>query len=211
MEIIRKEIAAADTTTDPLPWCIFIGWDIELIQELPTLSADYLDEHFSNEIPLMIIAQSGHAAWVNHKTFEICNITDETESPPGGEYVKENGKLTGLVLETLAIQGILDHYPKEHLLFKVDEAVKSINTQWKDYAARGFTTVTELAYNPNIVKDLWLSAKALLLDCPIRLVLYQMYNYGEEQPKTMFGRAASSGWQDTKFGLMDHLMLVPLL
>ena len=125
VEIIRKEIAAADTTTDPLPWCIFIGWDIELIQELPTLSADYLDEHFSNEIPLMIIAQSGHAAWVNHKTFEICNITDETESPPGREYVKENGKLTGLILETPAIQSILDHYPKEHLLLKVDEAVEA--------------------------------------------------------------------------------------
>ena len=108
----------------------------------------------------MIIAQSGHAAWVNHKTFEICNITNETESPPGGEYVKENGRLTGLILETPAIQSILDHYPKEHLLFKVDEAVEAVNAQWKDYAARGFTTVTELAYNPNIVKDLWLSAKA---------------------------------------------------
>jgi len=42
---------------------VFIGWDIELIQELPTLSADYLDEHFLNEIPLMIIAQSGHSVW----------------------------------------------------------------------------------------------------------------------------------------------------
>ena len=201
VEIIREEIAAADTTTDPLPWCIFIGWDIELIQELPTLSADYLDEHFSNEIPLMIIAQSGHAAWVNHKTFEICNITDETESPPGGEYVKENGKLTGLLLETPAIQSILDHYPKKHLLFKVDEAIEAVNAQWKDYAARGFTTVTELAYNPSIVKDLWLSAKALLLDCPIRLALYQMYNYGEEKPKNHV-------WESSKLWVAGHKIWV---
>ena len=64
----------------------------------------------------MIIAQSGHAVWVNHT---------------GGEYVKENGKLTGLILETPAIQGILDHYPKEHLLFKIDEAVEAVNTQWQ--------------------------------------------------------------------------------
>ena len=151
LEIIQKEIAAADKA-DPLhPWCAFIDWDIELIQELPTLSADYLDEHFSNKIPLMIIAQSSHAAWVNHKTFEICKIMNETDDPPGGKYVKENGKLTGLVLETPAIQGILDHYPKEHLLFKV-EAVKAVNAQWKDYAARGFNTVTEMSYNPQIVK-----------------------------------------------------------
>ena len=183
MEIIREEIAAADPTGVPLPWCVFIGWDIELIPDLPTLSADYLDEHFSDKIPLMIIAQSGHAAWVNHKTFEICGITDETESPPGGQYVKENGKLTGLLLETPAIQGVLDHYPKIHLLFKVDKAVEAINAQWKDYAARGFTTVTELAYNPQIVQDLWLSAKAHLFDCPIRLALYQAYKYNEEQPK----------------------------
>ena len=184
LEIIREEITAADPTDVPvLPWCVFIGWDIELIPDLPTLSADYLDEHFSNEIPLMIVAQSGHAAWVNHKTFEICNITNETESPPGGEYVKEDGKLTGLLLETPAIQSILDHYPKIHLLFKIDEAVEAIKAQWKDYAARGFTTVTELAYNPQIVQDLWLSAKALLSDCPIRLALYQAYKYNEEQPK----------------------------
>ena len=47
--------------------------------------------------------------------------------------------------------------------------------------------MAELAYNPQIVKDLWLSAKALLLDCPIRLALYQMYNYGEEQPQKKTG------------------------
>ena len=145
----------------------------------------------------MITAQSGHAACMNHKTFEVCNITNETESPPGREYVKENGKLTGLVLETPAIQGILDHYPKEHLLFKVDEAVEAINGQWKDYTTRGFTTVTELAYNPQIVKDLWLSAKALFLDCPIHLALYQMYNYGEEKPNNQV-------WESSKLWVAGY-------
>ena len=184
LEIIREEIAAADPTDVlALPWCVFIGWDIELIPDLPTLSADYLDEHFSDKIPLMILAQSGHAAWVNHKTFEICNITDETESPPGGEYVKEDGKLTGLLLEGPAIQSILDHYPKIRVVFKVIEAVEAINAQWKDYARKGFTTVTEMAYKPEIAQDLGLSFKALHSDCPIRLALYQAYKYNEEQPK----------------------------
>ena len=186
LEMIRREIARA--TADPtdvlvLPWCVFVGWDIEMIPDLPTLSAGYLDEHFSNKIPLMILAQSGHAAWVNHKIFEICNITNETKSPHGGEYVKEKGELTGLVLETPAIGSILKHYPKIRLLFKVDEAVEAIKAQWKDYAARGFTTVTEMAYNPEIAQDLGLSAKAHLFDCPIRLALYQAYKYNEEQPK----------------------------
>ena len=43
LEIIHREVARA--TADPtdvlvLPWCVFIGGDIELIQDLPTLSAD---------------------------------------------------------------------------------------------------------------------------------------------------------------------------
>ena len=53
LEMIRQEITRA--TEDPtdvfvLPWCVFVGWDIELIQDLPTLSADYLDDHFSSKI-----------------------------------------------------------------------------------------------------------------------------------------------------------------
>ena len=63
-----------------------------------------------------------------------------------GEYVKENGKLTGLVLEGPAIGSILKHYPKVCLLFKGIDAVKAINAQWKDYAARGYTTAMEMAY-----------------------------------------------------------------
>ena len=208
LEIIREEIAAADPTDVFLPWCVFIGWDIELIQDLPTLSADYLDEHFSNEIPLMIIAQSGHAAWVNHKTFEICSITDETESPPGGEYVKENGKLSGLLLETPAIGSVLKHYPKTRLLFKVDEAVEAIKAQWKDYTCRGFTTVTEMAYNPEIAQDLWLSAKAHLFDCPIRLALYQAYKYGEEQ-QAVGGRLQNLGGWISSCWYLCHSRTLP--
>ena len=171
LEIIQKDIDAANPEPCFLPWCVFLGWDIELIPDLPKLSADYLDTHFSDTIPLMILAQSGHAAWVNHKTFEVCNITDESESPPGGTYVKEDGKLTGLLLEEPAINSVLKHYPKTFGM--VHEAVEAINDQWKDYASRGFTTVTEMAYSPEVVQDLWLSAKAGLLDCPIRLALYK--------------------------------------
>ena len=51
-------------------------------------------------------------------------------------------------------------------------AVGAIHDQWRDYAARGFTTVTEMDYHPEMIQDLWLSATAGLFDCPIRLALY---------------------------------------
>lgn len=125
---------------------------------------------FSKEIPIVIIAQSGHSAWVNNKTFEVCGITDATPSPPGGTYVKENGKLTGQLLEEPAIASVIEKSPKS--LGMLIGAIKAIYAQWGDYASRGFTTVTEMAYRPQVIQDLWLSLTSCLLDCPIRLALY---------------------------------------
>ena len=82
LEIMRNEIAQTDSEEEPLPWCLFSGWDIELIPDLPTFSAKVLDE-FSTKIPLMVVAQNLHAAWVNNKTFEVCNITSPDQCPPG--------------------------------------------------------------------------------------------------------------------------------
>ena len=167
MEIINTEVSKAD----PDEWCMFLGWDIELIRDLPQLSADKIDELFSKEIPIVIIAQSGHSAWVNHKTFEVCGITDDTPDPPGGTYVKdENGKLTGQLLEEPALQSVVSKSPKSPQM--LIGAIKAIHDQWRDYASRGFTTVTELAYRPECIQDLWLSLTACLHDCPIRLALY---------------------------------------
>ena len=165
-EIITNEVSHAGQEE----WCMFIGWDVELIRDLPELSADKIDELFSKDVPIIILAQSGHSAWVNHKTFEVCKITDATPSPAGGTYVKENGKLTGQLLEEPAIASVLKECPKTPGMFI--GAVKAIHDQWRDYASRGFTTVTEMDYRPELIQDLWLSATAGLLDCPIRLALY---------------------------------------
>ena len=59
---------AADPNNEE--WAIFFGWDPELIPDLPTLSADYLDANFSSTIPIAVIGQSGHVAWVNRLALE---------------------------------------------------------------------------------------------------------------------------------------------
>ena len=56
---------------DPGEWAMFFGWDPELISNMPTLSADFLDNEFSKKFPVVVIGQSGHVAWVNHKAFEV--------------------------------------------------------------------------------------------------------------------------------------------
>ena len=74
-EVMTKEIAKLNPGASPLPWGIFFGWDPEIIPNMPTLSANFLDEQFSSTFPVIIIGQSGHVAWVNHKAFEVSCVT----------------------------------------------------------------------------------------------------------------------------------------
>ena len=68
--LMENKIASLDPTAKPLPWALFFGWDSELIPDLPFLSKDVLND-FSTEIPICVIGQSGHVAWVNQKAFEV--------------------------------------------------------------------------------------------------------------------------------------------
>ena len=166
----EAEVLNIVSQAEPGEWCMFLGWNIELIQNLPKLSAMMIDDTFSNNIPIVILAQTAHSAWVNHKTFEVCNVTDDTPNPLGGTYVKENGKLTGQLLEKPAIISVVSKSPQ--LSGMLIGGIKAVHDQWRDYAAKGFTTVTEMDYRPELIQDLWLSVTAGLLDCPIRLALY---------------------------------------
>ena len=140
----EAEVLNIVSQAEPGEWCMFLGWDIELIQNLLKLSAKMLDDTFSNDIPIVILAQTAHSAWINHKTFEVCNITDATPNPPGGTYMKENGKLTGQLLEEPAIISVVSKSPKSPGM--LIEEIKAVHDQWRDYVAKGFTTVTEMDY-----------------------------------------------------------------
>jgi len=72
-ELMNTEIGKLDPSATPLPWAMFFGWDPELILNMPTLSADFLDG-FSTTFPVAVIGQSGHVAWVNHKAFEVRTV-----------------------------------------------------------------------------------------------------------------------------------------
>ena len=80
-DLFRKTIANVDREKGK--WCIFDGWDPELIEDLPDLNWDILDE-YSCDIPILVIGQNMHIAWANHKAFEITGITEDTKDPDGG-------------------------------------------------------------------------------------------------------------------------------
>lgn len=68
---MKTTIAEVDPSTQTKSWCIFFGWDPELLPDLPILTADFLDQEFTTEIPILVLGQSGHVAWANHKALEV--------------------------------------------------------------------------------------------------------------------------------------------
>ena len=68
---MKTVIAMVDISKgDRVKWCLFYGWDPELIPDLPILSADFLDE-LSRDVPIAVIGQSFDIAWGNQKAFEV--------------------------------------------------------------------------------------------------------------------------------------------
>ena len=166
-------------TASPIEWCVFIGWDPELISDLPRLSADFMDKEFLPPVvPVVIVGQSLHVAWANHAAMEAAEIPADIEDPTGGVFGRdENGVLTGQMFEAPAMMRVLSYFSpapdKESLL-------KAVKDQWQDYASRGFTTVTDMSYVPMDGIDVLLSAVASQDECPVRLALYTII-YPEEE------------------------------
>jgi len=170
---ISKEMADCTNLKDTVAWCVFFGYDVELL-DLPQLGSEELISLVCGtmpiSIPVVIITQNGHAAWANPIALQACNITKAGQCPSGGRYgtTDDGEQLNGMLYEEPAIISILSHSSKGDPL----DAVSAFRFQWNDYAARGFTTVTEMAYSPDVTMDLFLSTLATLKDCPIRLALY---------------------------------------
>ncbi|XP_001636622.2 putative amidohydrolase YtcJ [Nematostella vectensis] len=168
---IMKGISAVDPSQSPLGWGVTFGWDPELVRDLPALDAKFIAKEFSADIPVLIVAQNGHAAWCNHKAFEVAGIDSSVQDSSDAVYGREeDGSLSGEVWESGAILGLLSKMPKS----PDADPKKLLTDQWKAYASYGFTTVTELAYTPNPPVDEIVVKMAQNKDCPIRLGLYQL-------------------------------------
>ncbi|XP_038068548.1 N-substituted formamide deformylase-like [Patiria miniata] len=185
--VMVNRISELDADPNNKDWAIFFGWDPELISDLPTLSADFLDANFSSTIPIVVVGQSGHVAWVNSPALAAPEppIGQNYPSPSGGTVVLDaEGWPTGQVFEEPAIMLVMGRapLPDEELM------MQGFYDQWRAYASAGLTTVTELAYMPSPEMDAILKTCADAPDFPIRLGLYKMTHAQTEeelhQPKS---------------------------
>jgi predicted amidohydrolase YtcJ len=75
------------------------------------LTADILDK-VSTTKPILVMNQSLHIAYVNHKALEVAGITDETPDPKGGKFLKDSkGHLTGVIHEVPSFYPFLKKMP----------------------------------------------------------------------------------------------------
>jgi predicted amidohydrolase YtcJ len=99
-------VAEAVSHAKPGQWIYGRGWHQEKWTSRPTPNVEGFPTHASLDKvspnnPVALVHASGHAAFVNAKAMELSDIRRPTESPAGGEILRDkNGDATGLLRET---------------------------------------------------------------------------------------------------------------
>ncbi len=114
------------------------------------LTADDLDQ-VSKDVPIFIVNQSGHIAYVNHKALELAGVNNKTPNPAGGGvYVKDaKGNLTGKLIEPPSYLPFMAKMPNptEEQLFA------AIQGTMRKMASTGVTTASDMSVGGNFGVD----------------------------------------------------------
>ena len=99
-------VAEAVSRARPGEWIYGRGWHQEKWTSRPTVHVEGFPTHASLDKvspnnPVLLVHASGHAAFANGKAMELSGIRRPTESPAGGEILRDtNSDATGLLRET---------------------------------------------------------------------------------------------------------------
>lgn len=139
---VWQHLAKAVKKSKPGQWIICRGLDPILTKGLVSPPMALLDSIVPNN-PLLIFSQTLHNYWANSKAFETVGVTNQTPNPsPTSFYEKDaQGKLTGLIVEQLALQPF-----KEKTLEELGQKalIKATQQVMDNYAQAGNTTIAAL-------------------------------------------------------------------
>ena len=109
---------------------ILSGWDPEIVSNLPSLSAEKIDELFDPcEIPVVIIGQSYHVAWANMKALDP--VPEDIKNDEK-HFMKRDGVLTGQILGYSGGVANVVRYNSTP-----ETTSEQLDSQWSEYAAAG--------------------------------------------------------------------------
>jgi predicted amidohydrolase YtcJ len=140
-------------------------------------------DQVSTEHPVIVVRTCGHISCVNSKALELAGIAPQTEDPAGGKYVRENGELTGLLLESAHMNMFL------FANYSEDEVQEGLALASEDYLAKGITSVHDAGgYGPDHIRFLQKAVSAKR----IKQRIYALYGSLHDSPG-MVAKGLSSG------------------
>lgn len=126
-------------------WLFGRGWDQNDWTDTGYPDRQPLDSLFP-DIPVFLLRIDGHAALVNQKALELCEITTATRID-GGEIIQKNGRLTGLLIDN-AVDLVKKHIPLPDKLVERDALLAA----QRNCFAVGLTSVVDAGLEPNVIE-----------------------------------------------------------
>jgi predicted amidohydrolase YtcJ len=121
------------------------GWDQNLWKEKKFPTNTELNKLFP-DIPVCLTRIDGHAALVNQKALDLAGITVQSKIS-GGDFIKENGKLTGVLIDN-AVDLVKAQLPEPSKEEKKEIILKAQNECLK----YGLTTVTDAGIDKELIE-----------------------------------------------------------
>ncbi|MBF0507718.1 MAG: amidohydrolase [Deltaproteobacteria bacterium] len=179
LDQIVQKLKALLPNVPPGGWLTGFGVDPSRTTPfMAALDANTLDQ-VSATVPIFILNQSGHIAYVNHKAFELAGITNSTPDPEGGKYVKDaNGNLTGELQELSSFVAFQAKMP----LPSQNDIAAALKKLSKQLAAKGITTSAEISLGPTLGFDLERNLLQGLAADPTTPIRIRAYLYGPSIP-----------------------------
>ena len=147
---IQAAIRERAAKTPPGEWVLAFKYDDTKTSEGRFLTREDLDAA-TKEHPVYVEHRGGHSAYVNSLAFEKAGVTEQTEDPAGGKFVRDpsTGRLTGRVLET-ALGAFGKVIPDTYTRADFREGVKLISQM---YAKSGVTSVHDAYGDPDDLRS----------------------------------------------------------
>ncbi|MGO4204334.1 amidohydrolase [Rhodococcus sp. TAF43] len=141
------------------------GWDPLLQKGLSDPTLQWMNE-MSPDAPLVILHNSGHAAYFNSAAAVAAGITRDIPDPEGARFGRdESGDLDGVAYEMAAVLAIAS----PQLLSNADRFPQLLAAECARMNAAGVTTVSEMAFDPAMRPALEAAAEAGVLTTRLRL------------------------------------------
>jgi predicted amidohydrolase YtcJ len=120
------------------------GWDQNLWPSKKFPTNKELNQLFP-DVPVCLTRIDGHAALVNQKALDIAGI-NERSTMNGGEFIKENGKLTGVLIDN-AVDLVTSKLPKPSNQERKMAILRAQDTCFK----YGLTTVSDAGIDKDLI------------------------------------------------------------